>query len=147
MALLDTILGDLAQSAQNPDVQSQVGNLVQSVLNGPQGQALTQHINDALAQTPYGNIEGVVTQLQQSGLASHVESWLSGGPNTPVDPAKVEGALKPGLDALSSSLGLPPETLPGILSQVLPAVIDKLSPNGTLQTPPAAPAAPAAPTA
>lgn len=147
MALLDQILGDLVNQAHDPNTQSKILETVQSALNSSQGQALTEHVNGALAQTPYGSLHGLVDQLQKSGLADHVASWLSGGPNTPLDAKQVESALAPGLDAIGSALGLPQNTLSGVLSQLLPAVIDTASPAGTLQTPAAPAPAPTVPAA
>lgn len=144
MALLDELLGDLVQTAKNPDTQAKISELVKSAIGSEQGQALTQHVNAALAGTSFGSVQGLVDEFQKSGLAAHVQSWLTGGPSAPIDAQQVESAFGPQLNQLGTALGLPPETVSHVLSQVLPGVVSHAGTTGDV-TAPAAPAAPSAP--
>lgn len=131
--MLGGVLGNMLGQAGNSGA---LGNLLNSALSGPMGQALPGMLNNALANTPFGNVEGLIAQLQQSGLGDQVASWLSSGPNAPVSAEQITAALGDGqIGQLASSIGLSPETLPNLLSQYLPTIIDKLSPNGVLEMP------------
>jgi uncharacterized protein YidB (DUF937 family) len=90
-------------------------------------------ISAVLARTNFGNLQGLVAQLQQSGLGPQVQSWLGNGQNLPVTPEQLRGAL--GSDqvrALAQQFGVDPDAALKLLAQHLPGVVDQASPNGAL---------------
>jgi uncharacterized protein YidB (DUF937 family) len=76
-----------------------------------------------------GGLEGLVSKFQQGGLGEVVQSWVSTGPNLPISPEQLGQAL--GLDTLSQ-LGAGGQDLLGPLAQLLPQVVDGLTPGGQL---------------
>jgi uncharacterized protein YidB (DUF937 family) len=83
-----------------------------------------------------GGLGGLLDKLQKGGLTNVANSWVSSGPNQPVSPAQVGSALGPDIiKALTQRTGLPEEDLAKQLSQVLPGVVDNLTPAGRLPTP------------
>jgi len=80
-----------------------------------------------------GGLSGLLGHLQSGGLAGAVASWIGTGANQPVSGEQVQAAL-PGdlLAQLGSRLGLDPAQVANGLSQVLPGLVDKLSPTGSL---------------
>lgn len=131
--MLGGVLGNVLGQAGNSGA---LGNLLNSALSGSMGQALPGMLNKALANTSFGSADELLAQLQQSGLGAEVASWLSEGPNAPVSAEQITAALGDSqLGQMATNLGLSPETLPSLLSQYLPTIIDKLSPNGVLETP------------
>ncbi|WP_394013674.1 YidB family protein [Roseixanthobacter pseudopolyaromaticivorans] len=113
------------------------GGLLNSVLSGGLGQNLPAMLNSALAGTPYGNLDGLLEQLKSAGLGEQVTSWLSNGENLPISATDLTNALDmPVLAEVAGRLGLPADMLPNLMAQYLPGLIDKLSPNGALETPP-----------
>jgi uncharacterized protein YidB (DUF937 family) len=80
-----------------------------------------------------GGLEGLVQSFEQKGLGDLVGSWISTGPNLPVTAAQVSNGLGPELLAeLASKTGLNPNEVAGHLSQLLPGMVDKLTPQGSL---------------
>jgi uncharacterized protein YidB (DUF937 family) len=78
---------------------------------------------------------GLLDRFRQSGQGKTADSWIGTGPNEPVSPGQVGGALGPNiLKTLAEQSGLSEEELLRQLSQVLPGVVDKLTPNGRLPT-------------
>jgi uncharacterized protein YidB (DUF937 family) len=78
-----------------------------------------------------GGLGGLVAKMQQSGLGDVVGSWVGTGQNMPVQPEQLGQAL--GQDTISSmagQLGMNNNDLLGQLSQMLPQVVDKLTPQG-----------------
>ena len=72
--------------------------------------------------------------MQRSGLGPQVSSWLGSGSNMPVSPDQLKGALgDQHLRQIAAQLGIPIDQLLGQLSQHLPAAVDHMSPNGTLE--------------
>ena len=78
---------------------------------------------------------GLVNKLQQGGLGDVVNSWVGSGQNQPVSPGQLGSALGPSIMKTVSQLtGISEDDLAKQLSQVLPGLVDKLTPNGKLPT-------------
>jgi uncharacterized protein YidB (DUF937 family) len=115
------------------------GDLIGSVLKGMSGQqgeagGLPAILAQVLANTDLGSVGGLLQQLQKSGLGPQVASWLGNGANLPVSVDQLREALgNEQVRQLATSLGIPVDQLLGQLSQHLPAAVDHMSPNGTLE--------------
>jgi len=82
-----------------------------------------------------GGLGGLLNKLQQGGLGNAANSWVGSGQNQPVSPNQVGSALGPSIiKTLSQQTGLSEDELTQQLSQVLPGLVDKLTPNGRLPT-------------
>jgi uncharacterized protein YidB (DUF937 family) len=78
---------------------------------------------------------GLLDRFRQSGQGKAADSWVGNGPNEPVSPGQVGNALGPNiLKTLAERAGMSEEELLKQLSQVLPGVVDKLTPHGRLPT-------------
>jgi uncharacterized protein YidB (DUF937 family) len=82
-----------------------------------------------------GGLGGLVDKLQKGGLGNLVNSWVGPGQNQPVSHNQLGPALGPEIiKTLAQRSGLSEEELIRQLSQVLPGLVDKLTPNGRLPT-------------
>ena len=82
-----------------------------------------------------GGLGGLVDKLQKGGLGNLINSWVGPGQNQPVSPNQLGPALGPDIiKTLAQRSGLSEEELIRQLSQVLPGLVDKLTPNGRLPT-------------
>jgi len=96
--------------------------------------ALPAILSQVLGRTDLGSVGGLLQQLQQSGLGPQVASWLGNGQNLPVSVDQLKQALgDQHLGQLATQLGLPVDQLLGQLSQNLPAAVDHMSPQGSLE--------------
>jgi len=78
-----------------------------------------------------GGLAALVQQFQAAGLGEQVNSWIGTGQNLPVSPEQLQGAL--GGDQMSmmaERMGLSTGDLGAQLSQMLPQVVDQLTPDG-----------------
>lgn len=76
-----------------------------------------------------------MNKLQQGGLGDVVNSWVGSGQNQPVSPGQLGSALGPSIMKTVSQLtGMSEDDLSKQLSQVLPGVVNSLTPNGRLPT-------------
>lgn len=74
---------------------------------------------------------GLLDKLQNGGLGNVVNSWVGSGQNRPLSPGQLGPALGSDLlKTLAQRSGLSEEELTKQLSQVLPGVVDKLTPAG-----------------
>jgi len=82
-----------------------------------------------------GGLGGLLNKLQQGGLGNVANSWVGSGQNQPVAPGQLGSALGPSIiKMLAQKSGLSEEEITKQLSQVLPGIVDKLTPNGKLPT-------------
>jgi uncharacterized protein YidB (DUF937 family) len=82
-----------------------------------------------------GGLGGLLERFQQSGHGSVINSWIGSGQNQPVQPGQLGSILGPTIiKTLAQSSGLSEEELTKQLSQILPGVVDKLTPNGRIPT-------------
>ena len=112
MGILDSVksaLGDSASGQQN-ELLSTVMNLV-----GEQS----------------GGLNGLINQFTSKGLGDVVSSWVGTGKNLPVSAEQIQHVL--GSDTvknIASKLGVDSNSVTSQLSNLLPQVIDKLTPDG-----------------
>lgn len=115
MGLLDQITGALGGQGDGK------GNLMQVVMQ--------------LVQNHPGGLQGLIDQFSQAGLAQHVQSWIGTGSNLPVSGADIAKAFSGGqLAQIASQLGLDQGQAADSLAQDLPGMVDKLTPNGRIET-------------
>lgn len=80
---------------------------------------------------------GLLTKLQQGGLGTVANSWVGPGQNQPVSPGQLGSALGPDIiRTIAQRSGLSEEEVSKQLSQVLPGIVDKLTPEGRMPTEP-----------
>ena len=80
-----------------------------------------------------GGLQKLLGRLQAQGKGSQAQSWVGAGPNEPVDPADVRGALDDeDLDRIAEQLGLSRDEAAVAVAEVLPEVVDKATPEGEL---------------
>jgi uncharacterized protein YidB (DUF937 family) len=82
-----------------------------------------------------GGLGGLLDKLQKGGLGNVANSWVGPGQNQPASPGQLGSALGPDIiKTLAQRSGLSEEEISKGLSQILPGIVDKLTPNGRLPT-------------
>ena len=80
-----------------------------------------------------GGLNGLIQSFTQKGLGDIVSSWVSTGPNLPVSAGQIQSALgSDTINSLAQKAGVAPEAASSILAQVLPSIVDKLTPEGKI---------------
>lgn len=78
-----------------------------------------------------GGLSGILGKLQQSGLGDAAASWVGTGNNQAVSPDALGGALGPDLmGMIAQQMGGSREQAAGTMADLLPGLIDKLTPQG-----------------
>jgi uncharacterized protein YidB (DUF937 family) len=84
----------------------------------------------------HGGVDGLLQKLRDGGLGNQVDSWVSTGPNAPVEPEQLANALGPdAVSQLSSSTGISIQSLLPLLATFLPLLINHLTPSGQAPKP------------
>jgi len=113
MGLLDSVLGSLSQGGSGS------------------GNALLDTVLSMIGDPRSGGLEGLIAKFQQHGLGDVAASWVSTGQNLPISGAQVQEALGSGeLASLAQKLGMSSGDVSSQLAQLLPGVVDKLTPDG-----------------
>ncbi|RZI41258.1 DUF937 domain-containing protein [Herbaspirillum sp. HC18] len=78
-----------------------------------------------------GGLNGLVERFDEVGLGNAIKSWIGTGENVPVTPEQVQQALGDGpLQQISEETGLAEPEAANQLSEMLPDLVDKLTPAG-----------------
>lgn len=147
MGLLDQILGGLAADTQgrqpmSPSAGGGMGNVVAALLpvvltmlanrqgRGMGGAAFPQAggMGGGL-----GGLGGLLEQLTRSGFGQQANSWVGTGPNEPLQPqawSQVFGRDQ--LAAIASQAGISEDQAQAGLSELMPEVVDRLTPGGQM---------------
>jgi uncharacterized protein YidB (DUF937 family) len=123
MGLLDSVLGSVLGGAGGQAGGGGNAQLLQLVL-GMLG-------NDSAG----GGLGGLLQKAQQAGLGDVVGSWVGTGQNQPISGDQLGGLLGSVLGqgqvaSMAQQMGVDQGDLLGQLSQMLPQVVDKLTPQG-----------------
>lgn len=143
MGLLDSVLGSLMSGGQQQGggaLGGALGNVLGGMLGGggAQGGAanspLVAILGSLLANNgPAGGLGGLMEAFQRNGQGDVIGSWVGTGENMPISPDILGKVLGP--DVLSqlgaqAGGGLSQGDLLGSLSQILPGVVDRMTPQG-----------------
>jgi uncharacterized protein YidB (DUF937 family) len=80
-----------------------------------------------------GGLNDLLKQFQQNGHGDAVDSWVGTGPNKTIAPKELGQALgSDQINALLTQTGMSRQDLLDALSQYLPQVVDRLTPQGRL---------------
>jgi uncharacterized protein YidB (DUF937 family) len=145
VAGLEDILGQvLKQSGGSAGVQSGAGGGLGDLLGGlmgggSQGGSGGSGMGAAAAVlAPMvagflkgGGLEKLLSGFKQAGMEKQAASWVGKGPNEPISPQQVEQVVAPEqIDEVASELGVSHEQAAGVLAEVIPAVVDGVTPGG-----------------
>jgi uncharacterized protein YidB (DUF937 family) len=96
----------------------------------PGGGAQSPLIGSVLSMLGSGGLQGIEKAFQANGLGEVIKSWIGTGANLPVSPAQIQQALGPSVSQLAQQHGLSADAVSQHLAQLLPGLVDKLTPGG-----------------
>jgi uncharacterized protein YidB (DUF937 family) len=125
MGLMDSLIG-AATGSLTGNNQAQAGA---SGAGGLDPQMLMGIVGALMNSS--GGLSGILSKLQQSGLGDAAASWVGTGSNQAVSADAVGDALGPDLmGMIAQQMGGSQEQAAGTMADVLPGLIDKLTPRG-----------------
>ena len=117
MGLLDMVTGALGGAGSNGGGNAMLDVVMQMLSKNGQ----------------HGGLAGLVQAFQNKGLGDQMASWIGTGQNLPISPEQIKSVLGGGqLGQLASQLGMDEQQAAGGLADLLPQVIDKVTPNGQM---------------
>lgn len=108
-----------------------------AALNDMKGTPLDRILNQVMGGQPGASgLQALVDRLRDAGLGDRVESWIGRGENRPVQPQELDRAFSgPEADNMAHAAGMERPGLLALLSQVLPKLVDAMTPDGHLPQP------------
>ena len=80
-----------------------------------------------------GGISGLVQMFHEKGLGGVVASWVSTGQNLPISAEQLRGVLgNERVQQFATKAGISPDLASSKLAELLPTVVDKLTPDGKI---------------
>lgn len=149
MGWMDSVIGALGQAQGKAGASGGLGNMLGGLggagaaagagagaaveAGGGQAELLAGVIGMLGAGGQGGGLSALVQKFQQAGLGDVVASWIASGPNQPISGEQLGQVL--GLDALggvAQQAGMTGQELMAQLAQLLPVLVDALTPDGQL---------------
>lgn len=133
MGLLDN-LGGLASGLGGLQGMNTAGNPKAALIQAVLGMLVHGNQPGGLGGSGgLGGLGGLLQRFQGIGLGEAAASWMGPGANTPVSPDQVKSALGDGpLRTLAEHAGVDEDEAASHLSELLPDMVDRLTPDGQL---------------
>jgi uncharacterized protein YidB (DUF937 family) len=127
MGLLDSILGGAlggGAGGQGSQGTAALMQLAMQLLAGNAGQGGRSG----------GGLMEVLQQFQQAGLGSQADSWVGTGQNMPISPEQLMQVFGRGrVEQMAASSGMDVDQVSSGLSDLLPQLIDRVTPQGRVE--------------
>jgi uncharacterized protein YidB (DUF937 family) len=119
MGFLDELTGELAQK-----------------FGGANSGSLLEQAMGLINNQATGGLPGLIDAFKNNGLGDIVSSWVGTGANKPISASQILQALGPEkIQQIAKSIGITNNELSQQLAQMLPQIIDKLTPDGNIPHP------------
>lgn len=117
MGLLDSVIGALSGVRSTSGSGDMLGIVLQMLADDGEGIG----------------IHGLVERFRDSGMSSVLDSWIARGSNLPISADDLQHVLgSDTVEEIAQQMGLSRRVTADRLSQMLPYVVDKLTPHGRL---------------
>jgi uncharacterized protein YidB (DUF937 family) len=119
-------------------ILDQVVGAVTGKMNPAQGgqSGLLDAVIGLVGNPKAGGLSGLVQAFASKGLGDIAASWVGTGKNLPVSPEQIRAVLGDGQIAqIAQKLGISNQDASSGLAEMLPNVVDKLTPGGSVPAP------------
>lgn len=117
MGLLDSVIGALSGVRSTGGNGDMLGVVLHMLADDGEGMG----------------VQGLIERFHDSGMSHVLDSWISRGGNLPISPDDLHQVLgSETVEGIAQQLGLSSNVTAERLCQMLPYVVDKLTPHGRL---------------
>ena len=110
------------------------GGLLKQVFSSQSSQTgLLEVITGLVKGSEGGGLEGLAQTFNEKGLGDIISSWIGTGENLPISAEQIRQVLGSGqIQQVAEKLGVSSDQASNALAEMLPQVVDKLTPGGSL---------------
>ena len=95
--------------------------------------SLIESIMGLVTNKESGGLEGLLNNFKEKGLGDIISSWVSTGENQPISADQIQdGVGEEQVQQLAEKTGLSSDAVKSKLAEILPDIIDKLTPEGKI---------------
>jgi uncharacterized protein YidB (DUF937 family) len=110
------------------DLENKAVNSMLGGSSNPLATGLLQMINNQP-----GGLSGLLQSFHDKGLGGLASSWVGTGQNLPITADQIQHVLgSDQVKQMAAKAGISPDVAGAALSQLLPTLVDKLTPNGEM---------------
>jgi uncharacterized protein YidB (DUF937 family) len=110
------------------DLENKAANRMLGGSTNPLASGLLQMINNQP-----GGLPGLLQSFHDKGLGNLASSWVATGQNLPITAEQIQHVLgSEQVKQMAAKVGISPDAAGTSLAQLLPTLIDKLTPNGQM---------------
>jgi len=110
----------------------ELGNKAANSMLGDCSNPLATGLLHMINNTP-GGLSGMLQSFHDKGLGGLMTSWVGTGQNLPISADQIQNVLgSEQVKELAAKAGISPDIASNALSELLPTLVDKLTPNGQL---------------
>ena len=108
-------------------------SILSQFTGGGQSNPLMKVVLDMVTHQSGGGLAGLVQQFASAGLGQQAASWVGTGENHAITGDQINQVLgSEKVQAIAQQLGLDPNQISSQLANLIPQVVDKLTPNGQM---------------
>jgi uncharacterized protein YidB (DUF937 family) len=138
-SILGSLAGGMGGAGGGTGLGGMLGNVLGSATGGAGGSVAGGASSGLILAAVIGMMQqqgglgAILGKLRAAGLGEHADSWVGAGANLPVSGEQLHNALgADAIGALAAKLGVPTQQAGGMLSKVLPELVNQLTPQGSL---------------
>jgi uncharacterized protein YidB (DUF937 family) len=121
MGILDTVLGAIKSQVNNNTAPGAVGT----------DHGLLESVIGMISDPSTGGLSGLIDKISAGGLGDQVASWIGTGNNLPITAEQIQQVLGSSfVQGLAAKMGINTADAAGSLANILPQIVDKLTPEG-----------------
>ena len=113
----------------------EIKNKLFTATGGKEGEqsGLIESIMGMVTNKDSGGLEGLLNNFKENGLGDIISSWISTGENQPISADQIQDGIgKEQVQQIADKIGLSPDAAKSKLAELLPDIIDKLTPDGKI---------------
>lgn len=108
-------------------------NVIGGAVGGGVKNILLQEAISMIANQQAGGLAGLLKQFTGQGLGDAVASWVGTGKNMPISADQLMSVLgQKKINQLAQKAGASPDDVAGGLANLLPEIVDSLTPDGKI---------------
>ncbi len=105
---------------------------------GPQGSQITSAVIQMIAQQGQGQgatgLNNLISMFEKNGMGEIVKTWVGTGANSAINPQQIMQALgQDNIQNIASQVGISKDQASGQLANILPDIINQMTPNGQVE--------------
>ena len=115
-------------------IESVATKMLAKRVSSPEGQqGFLSSICEMINSPQIGGLQGLVEKFKSAGLSNVADAWVAKGPNPAVSKEQLRNVFSADqLRAFGEKLGIDSDDAASNLSEMLPNVVDSLTPDGKL---------------